>query len=175
MKRLAALFFAAVFVGQAAAQSARFDDWFVINADDHSGDIIAGTVTEGGNEILGYRCFVSNGRCVYVLMAQTTCEGTNEYPMLLNSNAGSALVRGACLKTSKQDQLVLQPYKPIESALREGSGMVGFAIPMASGAFLAVRFSVHGGAAAIQEAENKVVQKRRSLGDNPTRPSATTL
>lgn len=160
----------------ALAQATNSGDWRVVTADDGSGDVIAGTFTEGGSEILAYRCFASSGNCSYVLMPDTDCVSGNEYPMLVNAEAGAALVTGTCYRTSTKSQYGLQPYKPIETAINGGTGMIGFALPMASGGFKAVRFSVRGGRVAIQAAETLVVQRRKGTTiDSPGRARASTF
>ncbi len=161
-------------VSNAFAQPRTFSDWFVIDADDRSGDVIAGTGTENGKELLGYRCFLSDGSCLYVLLPNTRCEDKATYPMLLNAAAGSSLVTGICYQTAQNFQLLLRPYSSIESSIAEGKGLIGFAIPMESGAFRAIRFSVQGGSAAIKEAERRA-NERRSSTSPPSRRSATTF
>jgi hypothetical protein len=174
MKRLFLTLISLLVAHTSLAQS-QFGDWFVISADDKSGDVIAATGTDG-KELLGYRCFIADSVCRYVLLSNVTCDAGGRYPMLLNAEAGSALVTGHCHKNNATDQLLLQPYKPIEEALQAGgTGMLGFAIPMASGAFKAVRFSIKGGGSAILEAERRAEERRRAASNRPVKPGATTF
>lgn len=158
---LPVLFLAGV-LGNAQAQ-VPFDDWIVVNADDNSGDVIAATFTDGsGKEVLGYRCFAKTQECVHVLIPNTTCEAEGEYPLLLNAASGSSLVTGVCFKTTSSDQLILKPFDSIRSPIEKDSGLLGFAIPMQSGAFKAVRFSLKGSTAATAAAERLIQERARA-------------
>lgn len=174
MKHLGkAIFLSAVgLIGNVHAQ-ATFDDWFVINANDTSGDVIAATSTDGtGKELLGFRCFAKTQECVHVLIANTACEENGEYPMLLNAASGSSMITGVCYKTSSSDQLLLKPYDSIRTLVQRGSGVLGFAIPMQSGAFKAVRFSLKGSTAATAAAE-RLIQERTRANPTPRKGSVT--
>lgn len=172
LKRVTILLASLAVISSAYGQT--FGNWMIVDADDGSGDVVAATGTEGSREVLGYRCFVSDGNCRYVLLARTKCENGGRYPMLLNAQAGSALVVGNCHKTTTSDQFLLQPWEPIQDALQNGAGLIGFAIPMESGAFRAIRFNVRGGAAAILEAERRVLERRSGRGA-PSRATSTTF
>lgn len=152
----------------------RFGDWTLVSADDSSGDVIAGTTTDGGKETLGYRCFLKEAKCLYVLMAGTRCEAGSDYPMLLNAPSGASQVTGVCLKAQSGDQLVLRPYQAVESPIQKSSGILGIAIPMESGAFRGVRFSLRGGQAAVQEAERRMNERRANPPAEPSRRAPTT-
>jgi hypothetical protein len=176
---IALAFFLALGLGVSAQAQAqpqnRFGDWTLVNADDGSGDVIAGTINDSGKETLGYRCFLKDGRCLYVLIAGTRCESGGEYPMLINSPSGAGPVTGMCLKAEAGDQLVLTPYKAVESPIQKSTGILGIAIPMESGAFRGVRFSMRGANAAIQEAERRMSERRSRApagepGRRPTTP-----
>lgn len=170
-----ALIVGALFSLTAQAQN-RFGDWTLVNADDGSGDVIAGTVNDSGRETLGYRCFLKDAKCLYVLIAGTRCESGSEYPMLINSPSGAGPVTGMCLKGEVGDQLVLTPYKAVEGPIQKSTGILGIAIPMESGAFRGVRFSMRGGNAAIQEAERRMNERRsRPPANEPSRRSTTTI
>lgn len=150
----------------AVAQST-YGDWFVVRADDGSGDVIAATSTDGsGTELLGYRCFAASQKCLHVLIPNTGCEDEGRYPMLLNAASGSSMVTGLCYKTEKSDQLLLTPFESIRSPIEQDSGLLGFAIPMKSGAFKAVRFSLKGSKAATAAAE------RIMRNTTPARPAS---
>jgi hypothetical protein len=146
----------------AHAQTATFEDWFIVDAKDNSGDVIAATSTDDGKELLGYRCFRQSGSCMYVLIADTRCDDKARYPILQNSRAGASNLSAVCHKTPSSDQLVLSPYKDIEGAIKEGQGLIGFAIPMASGRFKAIRFSLKGGSEAIVAAERLMNARRNA-------------
>jgi hypothetical protein len=160
----------------AHSQLATYGDWFIVSANDSSGDVIAATGTENGKELFGYRCFVGDSNCLYVLIPNSSCEENSDYPMLLNSSSGASLVNGKCYKKAGGgDQLLLSPYKVIEDAIKNSSGLIGFAIPMQSGAFKAIRFSVRGGSTAIESAERRAADRRRANTDSPSRSRSTIL
>lgn len=154
------------------AQAVTFEEWFLVDAKDKSGDVIAATSTEDGKELLGYRCMLRSNTCQYVLMTESTCEADEKYPLMLNSSVGASTLMGTCFKSSGPDQLVLAPYTLIEKAIKGGQGLIGFAIPMASGQFRAIRFSVKGGSDAIEAAERLGMERRKS---SPNHPSSTTF
>jgi hypothetical protein len=169
-----ALVLAAVAVSS-PAETKTFGDWTVLAADDQSGDVIAATTTETGQELFGYRCFVASGSCVYVLIPNSNCEAEADYPILLNASVGSSLVTGYCFKSAgSKSQMSLKPFKSMETLVKDAVGLLGFAIPMASGAFKAVRFSTNGATAAIQETERRVIAARAST-TKPSRSGATTF
>jgi hypothetical protein len=88
------------------AQS-KFGDWFLVNAEDRSGDVIAGTLTnKDGGEVLAYRCYVEAQECAFILRSGTTCEADGTYPMLLNASVGAILVTGVCVPETKGEQLL---------------------------------------------------------------------
>lgn len=155
-----------------------YADWFIVNADDQTGDVIAATGTESGKELLAYRCFIESGNCMYVLMSGNRCNKDAEYPMLVNAPGGSALVTGVCHHSPTTHQLILSPFKVIEDSMKSATGLVGFAIPLESGAFRAVRFSIRGAIAATQEAEERANLRRKARSGSspaPRKPIATTF
>lgn len=162
--------------GNTLAQS--FGRWAVVDADDQSGDAIALTATDSKfRQALGYRCFRTSQECVFVLIAGTACSEESSYPMLLNSSSGASLVTGTCFQgEGLKNQLVLKPHDEIKDSITSSSGLVGIAIPMASGEFLAVRFSVEGADRAISEAIRRA-SDRRGVTRSPLRrqPGASTF
>jgi hypothetical protein len=81
----------------------------------------------------------------------------------MNSSIGADSVQCICIKsTDDLKDMALRPYKSIEDALSKSTGYIGFAIPMASRAFKAVRFSVTGAATAIKEAERVANQRSKA-------------
>ena len=146
-----------------ANELGRRGEWGIINASDNSGDVIAITTGSNAGEMLGYRCTLRTSECVYVLVPGSKCDRGDSYPMLMNAKTGASQVEGVCLNSNEKiNDMVLKPYKSIENAIKNSSEMIGFAIPMASGAFKAVRFSTDGAFAAIQEAEKIANQRKKS-------------
>lgn len=153
---------------QARAAETTFDDWFLIDAADQSGDVIAGTSTPDGKEILGYRCFLSNNTCIYVLLTKSHCEVKGKYPYLLNAPDGAWHITAECVQTDdSSSQLRLSPYKNLETALQAQRGIIGIAMPMQTGQFRAVRFSLSGGRDATRAAELLARARANGRGVNP--------
>jgi hypothetical protein len=153
----------------AANGQTKYGDWFIVRADDGTGDVIAGTSTDGSaKELLGYRCFAKSQKCMHILVANTACSEGNSYPMLINSVSGAYKVDGICSKVKNFDQLLLTPYDSIRTPIEKDGGLIGFAIPMESGAFKAVRFSLKGAKSATDAAERMIQQS------TPISPSSRT-
>lgn len=146
-----------VSVGSAHAQRENIGDWMVMMAEDGSGDTIAGTTIDDGDKYLAVRCFAENSNCIHVLVTGATCEEGSTYPLLLNGRDGAAHIEGICSVNDGTYEYLIRPFDAIRSALN-GSGMVGVALPMESGAFKAVRFSLKGSTAAIKKGEEWVLR-----------------
>lgn len=163
-------FLAPIFLGISAAffplvaqsqATKTFADWFLVNADDSSGDVIVGTPDrENGDEVLVVRCFAKEQVCIHALRLKTGCENGASYPFLMNHSTGANLVRGICRKNGDANDMAIEPFDTVRAPLDTNANILGFAIPLASGAFRAVRFSLNGAKTAIQEAERLVRQRK---------------
>lgn len=145
------------------AQTSRtYGDWSVIDADDGSGDVISATVSDkDAAEILAIRCFIKEQKCIHVLRLKSRCEPNASYPMLLNSPGGASLVSGYCYSEKNGFELTLSPFDSIRGPIDDADGMLGFGIPLASGLFRAIRFSLKGSRTA-REAAELIAQARRA-------------
>lgn len=150
--------------GTAHAQRENIGDWMVMMAEDGSGDTIAGTTIDEGEKYIAVRCFAENSNCIHVLVTGARCDEGATYPLLLNGRDGAAHIEGICSVNDGTYEYLIKPFDAIRSALN-GSGMVGVALPMESGAFKAVRFSLKGSSAAIKKGEEWVL---RGAGGNRT-------
>lgn len=129
-----------------------YSDWFVVRND---GDLIAGTSNQAGN-ILGYRCYAESNKCLHVLIAGIDCKANGSYPVLVNSDHAALSMTAVCNeKESSGSELLLTNFDEIHSILEKGT-YVGFAIPMESGYFKVVRFSLTGSAQAMDYAEKNI-------------------
>lgn len=144
-------------IGAAHAQRENIGDWMVMMADDGSGDTIAGTTIDDGEKYLAVRCFAENSNCIHVLVTGASCDEGSTYPLLLNGRDGAAHIEGICSVNDGTYEYLIKPFDAIRNALN-GSGMVGVALPMESGAFKAVRFSLKGSTAAIKKGEEWVLR-----------------
>ncbi|RJG13478.1 hypothetical protein D3879_09620 [Pseudomonas cavernicola] len=118
-----------------------FGDWAVIRAAEGS-DLVALTRNNDGNYI-GLRCFVGERKCVHVLSVDFTCEVGMSYPMLVGSSVSAITIQTSCRNSAGSHELVLDDQSKIHEVLKQ-EGLVGFAMPMDSGLFKVVRFSLNG-------------------------------
>lgn len=132
-----------------------FGAWVVIKSDD-SLDLIAVTANESGN-FIGFRCYSSNKKCIHVLSANTSCEDGAQYPILINSDYAAMSMDAICGKNGNTHELYLTKYDEIHDLLKKGNN-IGFAIPMESGKFKAVRFSLGGSEKAMDYVEQKTAE-----------------
>lgn len=138
------------------AEEKTFGEWIVVQSDD--GDYIAATGRDDGKQMLAFRCFGQMQQCVHVLVADTRCNDGKTYPILVNSDHAALSMNTVCSENDGTYELLLNEYDAIHSILRE-SDVVGFAIPMASGEFKAVRFSMDGSVRAMDYVKDKTAKK----------------
>lgn len=138
----------------AYAQDATFGDWHVIQASNKT-DYIAVTGQDNFDKALGYRCFSQSKQCVHFLIADIACEDGSQYPVLVNSDYSALSFDTICSENEGSYELILSNFDAIHEILIK-SNVAGFAIPMASGQFKVVRFSLSGSSEAMSEAERRV-------------------
>lgn len=129
---------------------ATFGDWKVIRSSDGQ-DLIAGTANQAG-DFIGFRCFSSTKQCVHAIGTDIVCDDGDEYPVLVNSDYSALSMDAVCSKNGNKHELLLTKYDDIHSILLKGNN-IGFAIPMNSGQFKAVRFSLNGSDKAMNLVE----------------------
>lgn len=147
--------------GAVSADTGRFGDWVVVPATDGSGDTIAGTFTDGTSKFLGVRCFAATRQCLHVLTTGSRCENGNSYPLLLNGSTGAASIEGVCSLNDGRYELLLTPFDKVRTAIN-GTGVIGIAVPMESGAFSAVRFSLKGSTKALEYGETTLGSPKKA-------------
>jgi hypothetical protein len=100
--------------------------------------------------VLGQFCYYSNGSCVYMVDLGIACQPDNEYPSILNSDAGVAEVRLVCSELSQGKYVFfVTPFDYVDNIVKQADN-VGFAVAMEEGVFKVVRFSLSGSNHAIQ-------------------------
>lgn len=139
--------------GNAGAGTTRFGDWFVVRSD--NGDQVAGTVKDGGTKLLGYRCYKSLNKCTHILDLDISCENGRRYPVLVNSDYHSLSMPAVCYNENGRSELLLPKFDSIHTILQKAR-VVGFAVPMNSGLFKVVRFSLDGSSEAMRDAEEVI-------------------
>lgn len=134
-----------------------FNDWTVIKAEGGQ-DLIAVTINDVGH-FIGFRCFAKDQKCVHVLSAKTACEDDQKYPILINSDYTAMSMEAVCGVNGEAHELYLTKYDEIHQALKKGSA-IGFAIPMESGKFKVVRFSLTGSEKAMDYVEENTPEAK---------------
>lgn len=157
-----------------SATDQTFGDWVAVSLDNGTGDAVAATFSDGTKTMLAVRCLAKSQGCFHLVRLGSQCEDGSQYPVLINAPTGSVAVTGICSGNGGDWDLLLSPFDNVRSMLN-GAGMVGLAIPMASGAFKAVRFSLKGNSEAIRAAEKMVEGRgpRSSTTDSTKRGTVT--
>jgi hypothetical protein len=156
MSRGVLMSFAAVVMlsgSPALAQVKTFRDWAVGVTADKEG-LFAATVNESGG-VFGEYCYPAQSNCWWVLSNDTICEDGSKYPVLVNTDKGSASTQIVCMKVDGKSRYVFAPYKEIETII-EGARWLGMAFPMQNGRFQVSRFSLDGAAEAVPFMERKM-------------------
>jgi len=144
----------------AKAEEKRFGDWFVVRAD--NGDMVAGTQQDNFSKALVYRCFKELNKCAHVLIADIKCDDGYTYPVLVNSEHSALSMNTLCSDNDGKSELILTEFDQIHEIIQK-SNVVGIAVPMASGQFKVVRFSLNGSSKAMSYAEGKLVDSAEYL------------
>jgi len=131
-------------------------DWMFLVGD--NGDGIAAVGDD--QEMLGFRCFSETKKCIHFIITGTSCNIGSEVPILVNTKSGASQISGMCGKSNKYE-LYLTPYDNIHTLLKKNS-QIGFAIPLESGRFKALRFSLKGSSKAMDKAEAQVALQKKS-------------
>lgn len=143
-----------------AAEKKRFGDWFVVRAE--IGDMVAGTQQDNFSKALVYRCFKALNKCGHVLIADIECEDEHTYPVLVNSEYSALSMNTLCSVNDGRSELILTEFDLIHEIIKK-SNIIGIAVPMASGHFKVVRFSLNGSSKAMDYAEGKLVDSAKYL------------
>lgn len=151
-----------------------FGDWWAVSASDGSGDAVAATFADGTKTVLAVHCLAKSQSCYHVVRIGSPCQEGSEYAVLVNAPTVAVAVTGVCSASGEDPGLILSPFDRVRSTL-SGTGMIGLAVPMESGAFKAVRFSLKGGSQAISAAEKMVEGRgpRSSTTDSTKRGTVT--
>jgi hypothetical protein len=77
------------------------------------------------------------------------------YPVLVNSEHSALSMNTICSVNDGRSELILTEFDLIHEIIKK-SGIIGIAVPMASGHFKVVRFSLNGSIKAMDYAEEKI-------------------
>lgn len=142
----------------ASAQTRTFGQWTVIRSDDKE-DLIAATAVDD-DKYLAYRCFAASGKCAHIVNLAAECEDGKEYPVLINSSHAAAAITCTCSENEDRYELI-PDFDDFHPLLANSTGYIGFALPLASGQFKVVRFSLNGAKDAMRAAQ-RVTNRRNS-------------
>jgi hypothetical protein len=149
---------AVLFQLPSAAQT--YGDWVVTRI---AGLQIAKSST--GNAVIGVVCVVEADSCHAYIGTDSTCNEGQRVPMLINSAVGAVQVTTQCTKIGGFLYNIIDEFDSAASAFESG-GVVGFALPLASGEFRVIRFSTRGATHAIRDARTRPERIQR---DNPSK------
>lgn len=141
------------------AAKAQMGDWILVTS---IPDMPIVSTSSGSSE-LGVFCLKGDSCRAYLLIEGLCGSEELRIPVVVNAQNGATPLVAACRKISKGWLLVLEDYNDMEVVLESG-GDAGFAIPLASGQFRVIRFSMRGAAKALQEV------KRRSAAGGSSSP-----
>lgn len=131
----------AVLGSSAWAGDVKSGDW-AWNVDDP--EIFVAGIENSAGHMLAQFCDPESTNCFYAVGFDTYCEPGHKYPVLVNSDAGSAHLEFICgEKVGDQHVMVASDFDAMDRLVRQANH-IGFAIPMEGDAFRAVRFSLNG-------------------------------
>jgi hypothetical protein len=116
---------------------------------------------------LGQYCYQSKGSCLWLLAIKTRCDEGDKYPVLINSDAGSAQVEVHCLghlPSAGMYRYAFTDFELIDRTVRNGR-RIGFAIPLESDQFRVLRFDLTGASSALNS------MRARAQANSQTRPA----
>lgn len=149
---------AVVVPASALAQSSRHGDWTV--SADASGTEAA-TINKSGS-IFGFACIVSIDRCIYYISTHTTCDQGASSAILISSDSGALASTINCIKLGDSYYNSIQSTSDLATAISKGT-TIGIAIPMESGQFKVVRFSLIGASVAIPAAATRAAELAKDV------------
>jgi len=118
----------------------------------------ASTANDAG-EALGQFCDATEGKCFYAVSFDTTCEEGASYPAIVNTDAGASAITLRCgvRLENGTNLMVASDFDQMDGLVR-GATRMGFALPMESDAFRAVRFSLKGADKALDRMREVAVR-----------------
>lgn len=121
----------------------------------------AATVNDSGN-LLGEYCSPDTGDCIWILGIASACKEGDQYPVLGNSDVGSAHITVYC--SAKLDnglyRYVFSKFDDINDLIIKGL-KVGFAIPLQADQFRVIRFDLGDSNRAINAMNAAVVEQTK--------------
>lgn len=143
----------------------RFGDWIVSLDSDFKETF---TANDSGSSV-GVLCAATTQRCLVYLRTNTTCSVGDKQVALVNASAGAFSIQMECsqLQFDSGPEFVnfLGEYDTMRDALFK-SNDIGIALPMTSGHFKVVRFSLKGSNQAIEAVEKSASSSKSKYQDS---------
>lgn len=169
MKSIAHVVLTLATVWLSTAQAQSFGTWDTGTVD--SGDALYATTGNDSGNLLGQYCFPADGSCFWLLGMSTGCKEGDQYPVLSNSDAGSAHLEVLC-STQLDNGLyryVFTDFDAIDNIVTKGL-RAGFAVPLQGDQFRVVRFDLRGSNRAVAVMKSAAARAQRS---SPAKPTGT--
>lgn len=138
-------------VSYAQTKGQTFQKWSVYNFSDAP---LAMTFNDSANGF-GPVCSEETAACYWMIFSsKTACADGVEAPVLINASNGSNSLTARCTGTVKlggatYHRYVISNYEQMQNIINSSKGLIGFAIPLDSGAFSVMRFDLSGAKNAI--------------------------
>jgi hypothetical protein len=144
--RFATVAILAALASGASAEDRRVGAWSVGVMKGDSGTFAATENDAGG--LLGQYCYPEQGTCVWILASKIVCETGNRYPLLVNTDAGAAVLEILCLDVEGKQRYAFTDFDAIDGIVHKARKL-GMAFPTANGLFHVTRFSLDGASRAV--------------------------
>lgn len=118
------------------------------------------TINSSGS-VFGMIFLVSNDVCSFYVSTQTTCEEGASSSVLINTDAGALSAEIKCVKLGDSYYNMINETANVQGAVIKSKN-IGIALPMESGQFKVVRFSLVGANAAITEAAERASSMQKT-------------
>jgi hypothetical protein len=147
-------------------------DWYWSNDD---GSFYWAATTNQADHILGQYCYFEGDACLYLVGMSIDCKVGEEYPALINSDAGAIQVTLICShEFRKQKILAINSFDDIDRVVRN-STRIGIAVPLENDQFKVGRFSLAGSVKAIDRMRAAATAKMKRKPKNSSRPAEERL
>lgn len=164
MKKIS-LFFTALISFSALSASqviAKFQDWGI----ERDVEYLAFSTRNKDGNYLGKICRQSDLNCFYLITQPNSCEVGAKGLTLVNTSAGASAIEFSCAGNLTLDGRthygLIFNFDEITEILEASSGIIGFAMANASGAFSVQRYSMNGfksGASRMLQEEEKMTNR----------------
>lgn len=130
----------------------------------------AATINKSG-DIFGQYCYYDSGHCLYLIATNSACNEDSKYPILTNSPSGAFSNSLFCKTKVNREQYsyIVNNFDQIDEVVKEDA-YLRFAIPMESGKFKTMTFSLLGSKKAIlsmrEYAEKNSIERNQNRMDN---------